>query len=181
MKTWNRGRKPATPEQKVKAKEWQKSRVKITNMVARDDTIEKKCCICGKEDAQILHNKINPYNIAFICSECRKNNENKKKAENYRIDLEKYKENKLENRKGNRYLDTRKFTKKEVKEIVDGYIKEDNKLTIGKYVEEHKLSRYQFKKLIILYSKYFNNEDIDKIALNKTKAINRELRSKKNK
>ena len=48
MKTWNRGKKKLTPEQKIKAEKFQKERVKITNMVRRRPLIEKTCRLCGK-------------------------------------------------------------------------------------------------------------------------------------
>lgn len=171
MKTWRRGRKPATPEQIKEAKEWQKIRVKITNIVARDETIEKKCCICGKEDAQILHNKKDPYNIAFICSECRKDKKNLEEAEKHRFSLEEYKQEQLDNRDDNRYLDTRKFSQEEVKEIIDGYIAPSNTLTMGEYAEEHNISRYQFNQLVDLYSEYFHKRSIGKVVTNRSKTI----------
>ena len=42
---------------KLTAEEIQTLRVKIANMVARDKTINRKCCICGKENAEILFTK----------------------------------------------------------------------------------------------------------------------------
>ena len=44
-------------DKKLTPEEIQTLRVKIANMVARDKTINRKCCICGKENAEILHNK----------------------------------------------------------------------------------------------------------------------------
>ena len=32
----------------------------IANMVARDKTIDRRCCVCGKRNAEILHNQNNP-------------------------------------------------------------------------------------------------------------------------
>ena len=171
MKTWKRGRKPATAEQLKEAREWQRIRVKITNIVSRDETIERKCCICGKEDASILHNKENPYYIAFLCSECRKNRDNVEKAEQYRFNLEEYKQEQLENREDNRYLDTRKFTEEEVKELIDGYIAPSNTLTMGEYAEQNNISRYQFNELVKLYGKYFNRKGIKKVVTNRSKTI----------
>ena len=54
-KTWSRGRKKSSPEHRKKMQEWQNTRVKIINLVARKPEIEKKCCICGKP-GKILHN-----------------------------------------------------------------------------------------------------------------------------
>ena len=42
-----RGRKQATQEHKKEMQEWQNTRVKIINLVARKPEIEKTCCICG--------------------------------------------------------------------------------------------------------------------------------------
>ena len=75
MSEITRGRKPLTKKQKQESAEWQKIRVKVANMVARKSEINKKCCICGKE-GKILHNKQDPYYIAFICDECKKDANN---------------------------------------------------------------------------------------------------------
>lgn len=175
MKEWNRGRKPATAEQKQAAKDWQKIRVKITNAVSRDNTIQRKCCICNKDNAPILHNKENPYLITFICKECRKDKANLEKAEQLRFDLEKYKEQLIQDRKDNYYLDTKKFTKEEVKDIIEGYDQHNNMLTFGEYAELHNLSRHQFNQLQERYLEYFPDRAgvIDAIH-NRSKAIQRQ-------
>lgn len=172
MKTWKRGRKKATPEQQQIAKEWQKERVRITNLVTRDDTIDRKCCICGKEDSAILHNKENPYLITFLCRECRKNKENIQKAEKYRFNLKEYRDNQLRERDTKYYIDTKKFTPEEVKEIVEGYDKHSNLLTFGEYAEQNGLSRHQFNQLQERYVEYFPNKAYVITAIhNRSKAI----------
>ena len=174
MKTWRRGRKPATPEQLQEAKERQRQRVKITNIVSRDETIQRKCCICGKDNAEILHNTENPYFITFLCSECRKNKDNIEKAELHRFDLEEYKQEQLENREDNKYLNTRKLSKEEVKQIITGYIAPSNTLTIGEYAEGLGLSRYQFNSVIERYKEYFpEDKNIEDVIINRSKAIQR--------
>jgi paraquat-inducible protein B len=174
MKTWARGRKKATPEQKQRAKEWQRIRVKITNAVSRDKELNRKCCICGKEDSPILHNRENPTYITFLCTECRKDKEKVKQAEQYRFDLKEHKEQQVENRDTNRYLDTRKFSKEEVKSIVEGYTASANIQTYGEYCEKNNLSRHQFNALLERYKEYFprNKGMIDKVH-NRSKAIQR--------
>ena len=165
MKTWKRGRKKATPEQQQIAKEWQKERVRITNLVTRDDTIDRKCCICGKEDSAILHNKENPYLITFLCRECRKNKENIQKAEKYRFDIRE----RLDKSK----LSTSNFTKQEVANIVKGYTNTQS-LTIGEYCEKLNITRHQFNKLLELYAKYFPEDKTTLSAIvQKRKAIQR--------
>lgn len=173
-KTWNRGRKKATPEQKELAQKWQRDRTKITNMVARDNTLDKKCCICGKENSSILHNKENPYYIAFLCKECRKNKENIEKAEQYKFDLQEHKAKQIADRTDNHYLDTRKFTPEEVKEIIEGYDRHGNILTFGEYAEKHGLSRHQFNQLQERYIEYFPNKTyVIEAVHNRSKAIQR--------
>lgn len=174
MKTWKRGRKPATEEQKQQAKERQKQRVRITNTVARDNTIDKKCCICGKENSPILHNNDNPNMITFLCAECRKDKSNLEKAEQYRFNLEEHKQKQLENREDNSYLDTRKFTEQEVKDLVENFTNVKNTLTFGEYCEANNISRYQFNKITELYGEYFpDRKTMVRIVKEKSKAIQR--------
>lgn len=172
MKTWNRGRKKATPEQKQRAREWQRERVRITNLVARDETISKKCCICGKDNSTILHNKENPYLITFLCKECRKDKDNIVKAEQYRFDLQEYRDNQLREREDKYYIDTKKFSEEEVKEIVEGYDKHSNLLTFGEYAEQNGLSRHQFNQLQERYLEFFPDKEYVITAIhNRSKAI----------
>lgn len=173
-KTWRRGRKPATEEQKQQAKERQKQRVRITNTVARDSTLDKNCCLCGKKDSPILHNNDNPNMITFLCDECRKDKNKLEKAEQFRFDLEEYKMQKIKNRDNNLYLKTRNFTKQEVKELVEGFTKITNILTFGEYCEKHNISRFQFNKITKLYGEYFpDRKTMVRIVKEKSKAIQR--------
>lgn len=174
MKTWRRGRKPATPEQLAKSKERQKQRVKITNMVSRDKSIDKRCCICGKVNSPIFHNRENPYFITFLCKSCRKHKYNIKLAKLFRFDLKKYKQKQIANRTSNKNLSTKKLTEKEVKDIIDGYIAPSNTLSIKEYAEKLSISRYQFNSIIQRYNEYFpDNNNIRKAVKSRSNAIQR--------
>lgn len=174
MKTWKRGRKPATEEQKQLAKERQKQRVRITNTVARDDTLDKKCCICGKENSPILHNNEEPNMITFLCAECRKDKDKLKRAEQHRFNLDEHKQKQIESRENNSYLDTRKFTEQEVKDLVENFTKITNTLTFGEYCEENDISRYQFNKITELYGEYFpDRKSMVRLVKEKSKSIQR--------
>ena len=161
MRDWKCGRKPATPEQLKQSKERQKQRVKITNIIARETNLERKCCICGKDNAEILHNTENPYFITFLCRQCRKNKDNIKEAKLHRFDLEAYRRDKLDNRDNNIYMNTHKFAKKEIKDIIDGFIEPSNTLTMGEYANGLGLSRYQFNCIIKRYDEYFPDSKIE--------------------
>lgn len=173
-KTWRRGRKPATEAQKQMAKERQRQRARITNTVARDETINKNCCICGKENSPILHNNDNPNMITFLCAECRKDTDRLKRAERYRFNLDIYKQRQIESRENNSYLDTRKFTAQEVKDLVENFTKITNTLTFGEYCEENDISRYQFNKITELYGEYFpDRKGMVRLVKEKSKSIQR--------
>lgn len=161
MKTWQRGRKPASPEQLLESKERQKQRVKIANMIARETNLEKKCCICGKKEAEILHNAENPYFITFLCRQCRKNKDNIEEAKLHRFDLEEYRKEQVANRDSSYYLNTKKLSSEEVKDIIYGYIAPSNTLTIGAYARKLGISRYQFNQIIKRYDEYFPNSKIE--------------------
>ena len=173
-KTCNGGKKKATPEQKQQAREWKKERIRITNLVARDETLDRKCCICGKENSAILHNKENPNLITFLCMECRKNKENIKEAEKHRFDLQEYRDNQLKEREDKYYVGTKKFSAEEVREIIEGYDKHSNILTFGEYAEQNGLSRHQFNQLQERYIEFFPERAYVITAIhNRSKAIQR--------
>lgn len=143
MKTWKRGRHKATPEQKELAQKYQKARVKITNIVARRPSIEKKCCICGKEGS-ILHNKENPYYITFICKECRKDENKRQEAEKYRFNLlDIVNETKL---------GIRNYSDEEITEILDNYPADQN---MGDFCMENNISRYILNEMVERYCKLY--------------------------
>lgn len=157
MKTWKRGRHPATPEQKAIADEKQKLRVKITNTVARNKYIKKECCMCGSKNENeitILHNEEDPYYIAFICNTCRQDVHKILEAEKKRFDLKAYIKEQVANRDNNYYINTSDFSIEEMQRIVEGYLSIDNTMTIGEYSEAHNISRYQFNMLVEKYKEY---------------------------
>ena len=166
-RTWARGKKPLTPEQKIKALNWNKTRVKIANMVARKKELDKSCCICGNP-GNILHNKKNPYNIAFICDECRKDPEKLKEAENLRFDI-RSKLN-LQN------LNITNYTKDGIKTIVEDYIKkpENKTKSIGEYCKQIGLSRYQFNIIIEKYEELYPSSNMKEQVRNRFRKVQRE-------
>ena len=165
-KTWARGKKPLTPEQKIKSKEWNKSRVKIANMVARKKEIDKSCCICGKP-GNILHNRKNPYNISFICNECRKDSKKLMEAEKLRFDIR--------SKLNIQNLSIINYTEKEIKGIVEDYVKKSEYKTnsIGEYCKKIGISRYQFNIIINKYEELYPNNNMKEIINNKFRAIQR--------
>lgn len=162
--THKTGRKRMTPEQLKEAKAVQLERVRITNLVARKSEIVKKCCICGKLNAPILHNPNNldnPYMITFLCWNCRKDPDKLQKAEEYRFDIRE----KLN--KSN--LNTRNITDEETVKIINGYMKE--MLSIVEYCEKIGISRHQFNKLLDRYEELIPDQPIRDLVFNKSKAL----------
>lgn len=158
-KVWSRGKKKLTPEQLKKAKDLQKTRVKITNLVARRPEINKSCVICGKP-GHILHNKQNPYFISFICDECSKDSNNIRVAESKRFDLRD---------RINKYnTSVSNFSDKDIKNIIEGYLKITNILSISEYCSKLHISRHQFNLCIDKYSDLTNKNNIHALIKSKT-------------
>lgn len=135
---------------------WNKQRVKIRNFVARKPEIDKSCCICGKP-GKILHNRQDPYYIAFICDECRKIPENLQLAEERRFDIR----TKMDKTK----LSIHNFTDEMVVRIIVGYMNSDK--SMGDYCEEVGISRYQFNQLQDYYDKLFPSQNIKQLIKDK--------------
>lgn len=152
-KTWSRGRKKSSPEHRKEMQEWQNTRVKIINLVARKPEIEKKCCICGKP-GKILHNKKDPYYITFLCDECRKDSQNRIIAEESRFDLR----TKLNISNAN----TSNFSDEEVTRIIVGYM--NDTLTIGEYCEKMNITRHKFEQLINRYKELYPKQNIKRLV-----------------
>lgn len=151
--TWARGRKKLTPEERVKSDQRQKNRIKVANLVARNDNIDKTCCVCGKP-GRILHNNDNPYYISFICNECAKDENKKKQAILKRKDIRT-----MLNKRG---ISTKTISEKEIQSIVENF-KEKNKtkkLTVGNYCLKLGITRYQFTKIIDRYVEITNDTQI---------------------
>lgn len=164
------GRRRLNEQQRKQAEDWQRTRVKIINLVARKKEIEKICCICGKE-GKILHNKKNPYFITFICDECKKDPQNIEKAEELRFDLR----DKLN--KDN--LCIHNFSDYQIKEIIKDYLKDY--CSIGKYCEKLNISRYQFNILLQKYNALYPKENIKQRVKARSKKVQSERLKKSNK
>ena len=157
-------RKRLTPHQKMKSEQLKKDRIKIANMVARKPEIQKHCCICGNTDAQILHNKNNPYMITFICKDCRNDADKLELAKTYRFDIRSIMSKST--------LSAKSFTDTDVKDIVDGFLNE--LLSIGAYCDKIGISRHQFNEIVKRYAVIFDIPTIKKTVDAHTNKINRE-------
>lgn len=158
-----RGRKQCTLEHKKHMQEWQNTRVKIINLVARKPEIEKTCCICGNP-GKILHNRKDPYYITFICDECKKDPNNLILAEEHRFDLRE----KLD--KNNSC--TNNFTDEEVTRIIVGFM--NDILSIGDYCDKINISRYKFNQLTSRYKEMFPKHNIKKLIKQHSDKIQKE-------
>ncbi len=161
--TWIRGRKKSSPEHQREMQEWQKTRVKIINLVARKTEIEKKCCICGKP-GKIIHNKKDPYYITFLCDECKKDKQNRIIAEESRFDL------RTKLNINNIY--TSNFSDEEIVRFVLGYM--NDKISIGEYCENMNITRYKFDQLINRYKELFPKQNIRKLIKEHSRKIQNE-------
>lgn len=161
-KTWSRGKKKLTASEAKQRKEWQKERVKITNLVSRKPEIDKSCVICGKP-GHILHNKENPYCISFICDECSKDSNNIEVAKTKRIDIR--------TKLNKQNLNVSNFTRKELKDFVEKYLSVRNILPISKYCKELGISRHQFNEIIKKYEEITGKDNINVLIRNKTNTL----------
>ena len=156
-------KKEMTWEERVKSKQLRVTRTRIANMVARKPEIKKVCCICGSTDAQILHNKVNPYIITFICKDCRNDEEKLNLAEKKRFDIR--------SQMNKSKLSVKNFTDADIKQIVDEYL--NSLSSIGAYCEEKGISRHQFNGIVKRYAALFNIPTIKKTIDAHTNKINR--------
>lgn len=150
--------KVLTDEQRNKYKEWNKMRIKVGNLVRRRKDIDRSCCICGKPNADILHNIKDPYYIGFICKECRKDKNNMVIAEEHRIDIA--------TELARKHTQISKFSNEVIVRIVVGYMNKPE-TNIQQYCEETGISRYQFKQIVEEYNKKFPNQNIKELIKNK--------------
>lgn len=160
----NVSKKRLTPHQKMKSEQLKKDRIKIANMIARKPEIQKHCCICGNTDAQILHNKNNPYMITFICKDCRNDAEKLESAKSYRFDIRSVMDKST--------LSAKSFIDTDVKAIVDGFL--NDLLSIGAYCTKIGISRHQFNEIVKRYATLFDMPTIKKTVDAHTNKINRE-------
>ena len=158
-KTWDRGRKRLTPEEKILSDQRQKNRIKVANLVARNNNIDKSCCVCGKP-GRILHNSENPYYISFICNECVKDNEKRKQAIIKRKDVRT-----LLNKHG---LSAKTISEKEIYNMIENFKSknETKKVTVGDYCTKLGITRYQFNKVVDRYVELTNDNTIYDILIN---------------
>ena len=152
-----------TWEERVKSQQMKTIRTRIANMVARKPEIKKQCCICGSTNAQILHNKVQPYMITFICKDCRKDETKLAQAEKKRFDVRS-----LMNKTG---LSVKHFIDVDVKQIVEGYL--NDLVSIEAYCEKISISRHQFNGLVERYAETFKIPTIKKTINAHTNKINR--------
>ena len=158
-----------TPEERKRSQQLKVVRTRIANMVARKPEIQKKCCICGNENAQILHNRLDPYNdksiymITFICRDCRNDADKLKQAEQKRFDVRSI----MDKSK----LSVKSYTDIDVKRIVDDYLNE--LLPIGEYCNKIGISRHLFNGLVKRYAKTFKMPNIKKTIDSHTNKLNR--------
>jgi len=157
-------------EDRTISEENKANRTKIANMIKRKPEIKKQCCICGKENAEILHNKYpkDPYVITFICKECRADKEKLVQAEKLRFDIRE-----IMNKST---LSTKNFVKEDVKKLVEEYLMQIQ--SIGAYCDSIGISRHQFNKLIERYKEMYNDPSIRKKIINHANKVNRETLSK---
>lgn len=165
MSDKKKGRKPLSDKEKQEYQKWQNERVKIRNLVSRakDSDIDQSCCICGNR-GNILHNRQDPYYIAFICHECRKDPNNLIIAEESRQDIRE--------KLNMTNLSYSNFTDAQVIRLVTGYMNE--RLTLGEYCEKTGVSRHQFNLLIRRYDELCPDNDIVLLVKKHTKSVQRE-------
>lgn len=130
--------------------EYQNARTKISHFVRRSG-IEKNCVICGKPGA-IMHNRENPYMIAFICDDCRKDPEKEKKAEGLRFDIR----DKVP-KKGTHILRT--STDEYITKVVKNYLKDV--LPIREYCRKVGISNKQFHSIVDKYKEIYPDQPVD--------------------
>lgn len=162
QKTWSRGRKRQTPQQRKQSEQYQKTRVRIANLVRRRTNLKTNCVVCGKP-GHIMHNKENPYFISFICDECSKDSSKIKEAESKRFNLC----NNIIER--TRYATD--YSEQEVIHIIENYLSVNNILPIEDYCKSIDVSRYIFNLLIKRYEKIEHKRNIHTLIKNKTNSL----------
>ena len=158
-----------TEEERKIAQEKQKLRTKIANTVRRYN-IDNTCFSCGKK-GKIIHNYEDPYNIAFLCDECKKDNNNIKKIPEYRVNIK----NIIENNVKDNMIDqqVKRLSIEEIKGIVDEYLSSTK--SIGEFTENKHISRHQFNTMIEMYDEAYKNLPVRKLVSNKTKRVQKAI------
>lgn len=162
-KTWDRGKKRLTPAEKIEAQNWQRTRVKIINMITRKPEIQKICCICGKE-GKTLHNRKDPYFITFICDECKKDPNNLIIAEESRFDIR--------DRIDKAGTSVNNYSDEQIIRIITSYM--NSIMSLGEFCEQENISRYQFNQVLDRYQKLCPSHNIRQLTHNHFRRIQKE-------
>ena len=150
--------------------ERRKIRTKIANTVRRNN-INKKCFNCEKE-GKIIYDFKNPYNVVFICTECKSNPDLVKEAENHRIDIKDMIKIVVNNSIGTNGITNKQIRwidKENVIKIIDEFLK--SPMTLEQYIAKLNLSRHQFYGIVERYNSYLPEDE----------TINKEIKLKMNK
>lgn len=141
---------------KTNFKDMQHQRVYITNFINRRFTGIRACTICGNtENLSVVHNKVDPYKISFICKNC-KNKLDRTQLESLpKINiLEHIEINKKFSHSKDLILDDK------MKLIIENALVTDKSLV--NYLRENDISYYKYK---VAVEKYENKVKPIKIAL----------------
>ena len=124
----------------------QQQRVYIANFVKRYYKGDKYCIICGNDNTSIVHNEENPYEVSFVCNECRTKHTKEQLKNLPKTNLLIYVEqNKKFSHSKNLVLDGK------MKFILEGALKTNKSLT--EYLRENKLSYTKYKQAVKMYEK----------------------------
>lgn len=144
------GGRPLKGQEVVRDENWENNRVKVSHFVRRNN-IEKKCVICGKQGA-ILHNNEDPYYIAFICNDCRRDPQKLEEAEKRRFDIRN-----IVDKKGTHILKT--STDEYITKVVTDYLQDT--LPIREYCNKVGISNRQFHTILNKYKELYPKQPID--------------------
>lgn len=131
---------------KTKFESLQQQRVYIRNFVDRNYIGSKACVNCGKEPTTIVHNEENPYNISFICDDCRLGLDKETLSNLPKINI-------LDNIEINRKFSHSKnlILTEDLKHILEGALDTDK--TLVEYLKENNLSYKKYKQAVEKYDK----------------------------
>ena len=132
---------------KTDFKDMKHQRVYIKNFINRRFIGEKQCAVCSSnENLSVIHNKENPYQISFICRDC-KSKLTRKDLENLpKVDILKNIEvNKRYSHSKDLILDSK------MKFIVEHSLETD--LSMMNYLKSHNISYHRFKIATKIYEK----------------------------
>lgn len=142
--------------------EYSNARTKIAHFVQRNG-IEKICVVCGKTGA-IMHNRENPYMIAFICDDCKKDPKKVEQAEKLRFDIR----DKVP-KKGAHILRT--STNEYITRVVENYLKDV--LPIREYCRKIGISNRQFHSVVERYKEIYSDQPIDSFIKSHRNTVHR--------